>query len=332
MGAIYLPSDVVIGLAEAATWGTAVLDSAAFAQIKCENPIIVPDVKLHDEPASRGVRYIDVADLVRNEKGSMPKLSISNAHARTNDLALIFYLFFQNVTEGASTPFSKTFTFHSTQPDFTANAGCFASAIVKMPGSSLCLKMNDVICEHLNIKCDPGGRLMYTADLVGRGAVTLNSNPSGTWTIADDEFYYFEDMAAFSHNFGGAVSPVLSGGWELDLTQKMTPSGQDSGNFQTWAIGEYGGTFKATWVWNTNTMPTAFAAGTPGSISLRWGNATPGTVDRDLSFAMYGVLEEAPINHGDVISQDITLKIAGDVSAATQPITVILADAQDKLW
>jgi hypothetical protein len=345
--AIYVPDEAVLALGQQTTWGTVHADSSNFNnsntvnghQLKVDKPAIEADVKLRNDETARGVRYKDVADLVRDETGANPKIKLPDHNARKLCLPLLLASHFQYVVEGAATPYKKTFTYHATQPDFTANAGYFLTGLLKMPIASQSIKAKDLIGSALNFKCAPGGVLQVGADLTGRGALTLTSNPSGTWSVLSPasttamNYYPFEKIDRYSINFAGAVSLGV-GAFEINLTKELKPMGQASGVNQSWALSKYGGTFKGSFIWNADAaiFLSSYPAGTACAINISWGNVTPGTVDGDLDFAIYGVLNKASINPADALMIDAEFEIAGSVGGTIQPITVIIADAVDKAW
>lgn len=330
---VYTPQDFALGIKQQATFGTEIADSIAFETLLMENAKIEPDIKFRPYAGSRMARFVDVSDLYADQKGAKPKLSLSLLMARKANLPLLLYMFFQKVTEADGTPFGKTFIPHATQPDFSANAGCFSSIIVKGPIASKSRKINDCICTKLVLKCDPGGVLSLTADILGRGAVTLTANPSGTWTYGANSFYAFEDMARATLNFGGAITCV-AGGWELELNREFFEVGQSSGNFATWGMGKFTGTLKGSLLYDTavDALEAALVARTAGTINYAWGNASAGTVDGDLDVTAYGVLKKVDFNHSDKTMLDYELELAGVAPTTTQPITIIMADAVEKTW
>lgn len=334
---IKIPDEVEVALGQEATFGTALADDADFNnttpefghQIKVANPVVEMDVKIRDDDAARGKRYIDVEDLNRDWIGSNPKLKIPEHFVRKDELGLLLYSHFQAVTEG-SDPFQKVFIYHATQPDFTANAGCFMTGIVKMPVASNSFKFKSMVCPTFTLKATPSGVLTISSDLMGKGPVVLDCNPSGTWLIADDDFFYFESPAAYTYDFSGAVSPGV-GEWELTPSMVVTPIGQSSGECQSYGLSKYGGTFKGSFQWNGTTQDffTNLPLGTAVTITITYGSDG---VDGYLNFVIHGVLEAVDLNYGDTLMIDATVKIAGDVSGSIQPLTITLADAVDKGW
>lgn len=339
---IYMPEEVAVGIAQQTTWGTIWPDASAFDQIVCDKPELTADVRKRDHLAVTGARWEDVANMARDEVGANPTLKLPDHFVRKKQLAVILFSFFQNVTEAGSTPYKKTFTFHDTQPDFTAvpSTACFLTACMKMPVASNSLKVKDLICRSISLKCAPGGLLSLSADFIGRGAMVLTGNPSGTWTaqpVATTtvmNFYPFEKMVRYTYDFAGAASPG-AGAWELNAQiGKVIPVGQSAGFCQSFAIGQYGGTFKGSIMWNSTEQAflTNYPLGTPVTINAAWGNATAGTDDGDLDITAYGVLDEVSINPADVLMIDYTVKLGGSVANVKEPLTIILSDATHKTW
>jgi len=338
---IFVPDEAVLAVGQQAAFGTVLTDAADFNnttpefghQIKCPPPTIDLDVKHRDDETARGKRYIDARDLNRDQKGSNPKITIPDHIVRKDSLAMFLYAMLQSVVESATTPYQKVINFHATQPDFTADAGCFLTALLKMPVASKSIKMADMICRTLSLKCDPGDVLRMSCELFGRGTPSLTSNPSGTWTVADDDFFYFEDLAAYTYNFGGGAASPGIGGFELNLTENIGLIGQDSTAeaCQSYALSKYGGTFKGSFIWNgtEHAFLTNYPTGTELAIALNWG--TDG-VDGYLNMALNGVLDDVSLTYGDAIMVEATVKLAGNAGDTTEPVVISIADAVDKGW
>ena len=174
---------------------------------------------------------------------------------------------------------------------------------------------------------------MGSVDLVGRGATSTTAAPTATQALAAASFLTWEQMDRFTYDIGGgALSPVPFA-WDLDLTWKITPAGANgSGLFQTFVLDEFAGTFKATLLWDANTklMFSTLAAKTSIEFNVGYGNATPGTVDGDFDIAGHGILNTASIERGDTLNKEITINLIGDEANSKVPITIIVADADDK--
>lgn len=337
MATFYDGQTTQVGILDQTVWGTAAADSAAAEVVVCDYPDLDFDPKERTERrCSNGKRWRVDTDALIDFKGSMPKLPLSFNATKTG-LAKIFYSFFQSATEVNSTPYKKVFTLAAAQPDFPnitpPTSGYFDTVIVKHPAASTSLKFIDSISSELALDCQPGSLLGITTTKIGRGSVTTNSNPSGTWTPPARTYYHYEDIARFTFDFGaGAQAMYLMGGWALNLSYEVTATGQDSGKFQTYSLTNPTGTFTARVNWDANarTWLTNAAAGTYITVNIGWGNATAGTVDGDLDLT-FTVTPKIPKTNGDKdIVMDVEGTVVGHSSAA--PITVILADGTDRNW
>ncbi|MBD3403517.1 hypothetical protein GF420_11520, partial [candidate division GN15 bacterium] len=194
-------ADKQIGIAQQSTWGTAIADNAAFTKLLVEPTTFELDVKKRDNPSSVGTRNKTYGQVVHDTKGAMLMISLSG-FARRNDLVQLLYGKIQGVTEGAASPYSKTYVFGDTQPDFASDAGHFLTVIERDPTSSRSLKGADMIVQQLTLTLNAGERLQYSAELVGRGVPDHDSNPSGTWTLVDGNFWHFEDLVRATADWG----------------------------------------------------------------------------------------------------------------------------------
>lgn len=343
MADIYVGGDTELWIAEQATYGTAIADDAAgphpggWTVIQCMAPKIVPDVLVREVTADRGVRYQDVKDFAVSDTGAMPKVTIPDHPVRKDILARFLYTHLQEVVEEIGTPFKKVFNYPSTtHPDFGSDEGCFLSVIQKLPIASNSLKVTDAIGSKLNFSCSPKGALLMSADLIGRGPISLVANPTATQLYPADDFFYFEDMVRFTYDVGSGATAAIPFAWSLELTKKEIPVGFDSasGKYQNITFSEYGGTFKMTVLWDVNTKElfSDLQDGTPIEINIGWGNATPGTVDGDLDFTLIGLIDTASLERGDTLNKEITIKLLADVANTDIPVEIILADAVDYTW
>jgi len=333
----YVGTETVLWIAEQATFGTAIADDAAdsWHEIQSVGGKIAPDVNIIDVKGDRGYRYPDVEDFHHTEDGAMPAAIISDIPIRKTDLARFWMLFFHNCTEGEEAPFSKTFTIPTTYPDFSANGGLFCSVIHKMPVAASSWKINDCICQHLNLKNSPKSVVTGSVDLVGRGATSTTADPDATQLLAPATFFTWERMARFTYAVGGGNLSPVPYAWDLDLRWKITPAGADgSGLFQTFILDEFAGTFKATLLWDANTklLFSKLADKTAVEFNVGYGNASAGTVDGDFDISGHGLLNAASIERGDTLNKEITINLVGDEENSKVPITIIVADGEDKAY
>jgi hypothetical protein len=321
--------DCKYGIAEQTTWGTGVADDAAVVELSCNAFNIDPNVKVDENPGAHATRNPIYEDAQAHSVGCEPKVPIAGP-AKLTELTHFLAGFFQNVSEGATTPYAKTFTPHATQPDFTTDAGFFYSIFERDPVASRSGKMVDAIIASLTLSCEEGGRLMYSAEFHGRGAVAETSNPSGTWTISTSTFWRWHELAIATINFGAGAQAIHMRKFEIKLIQELLMNGHSGGDFETFLLGtrtpEF--TIELTKDAQAASAKSNLRSDTAISVRIGWGNGTPGTASGDLDIQFTGKLTEVPNEKGGILSCPCKGKILGATAAA--PITVVLADAVDR--
>ena len=120
----YETRQVRYGYAEQTAFDTPEIDSAGIAEITCDAFDIDPDVMIHELPLNHGTRQPVEQLTVHSIIGSAAKFTVQGP-VDLNDIDQFAYAHFQKVIEGADTEFTKTFTYFSTHPDFSADAGHF---------------------------------------------------------------------------------------------------------------------------------------------------------------------------------------------------------------
>lgn len=343
------PRQFVSGLVQQAAFGTAEADSVNFnaANQGFETMLAYPELdsgaKKQEDKLAAGTRSPVSGNFKVLTDGMMPQLVLPDGDARQDELKLLLAMFFQSVTEGATTPYSAACKFNKTaQPDFPANAGFFATAILKDPyaGANQSVKVKDIIAKSLKFSWQPGDDhlLKVGATLVGRGNPTRNANPSGTWAKSAEAFWSFYDIGRATLNDGTAYNMILDGPGSITLDQMVEGVGQASGEVYTFGLGDHLGLFSfvcqhgssAASALQFEAARAAYLAGTLLTMRIGWGHATAGTSDGDLDFAFTGKITEEP--KLDLSGEIAKFTIAGKMfatSSATDLITVTIADALD---
>ena len=335
MALVYASDDLRIGIAEQSTWGTAVADSGAFTELQVEPSIIEQKVNVREIPGSHATREDIYANLFTDTKGAMPEFGFKGPVSKLS-LAQILYGLFQQVTEGASSPFSKSFTVPTTQADNSASAGKLHTVILRHQDASLSHKVSDAIVKKLVLSIKKGEHLQMAVDMVARGAVSKVSNPSGTWTIPTFTPYAFEDLARTSLNFGAGAQTLTLEEVEVPYENDIVPVGGASSLFTNYGIKKRMGTVKAKWLYiaaQFASMNANLIGNTAVTFNLGWGNATPGTVDGDLDLTITGKLTgvREVRGAGDLLLMETDIKILA-ASASSKGLTVTFADGVDKAW
>lgn len=335
----YNLKDKRYGYAQQAAWATAVADAGAFDEVECEPFTIDPDIKYRVVEGSHATRDMTYGDISADTKGSMPFFTVAG-EVKANEIDNFLYAHFQKVVEG-DTPFGKTFTYHATQPDLSVltaitEPGYVATWCERNPASSTSLKVGKAISKSITLTLTPAERLKYTQDWVSLGTADLTSDPSGTWTRQADEYFHFEDVARATIDFGGGAQPVVpTGDWVFAFGCDVKGVGQDgSGSFAGMhTLFNRTATFSV--VINRDAQvasaKTNWAAGTPVTIRLGWGNATAGTVDGDLDILVTGKIEKIEEDNEEILGAIITGTIAAS-AAGSEATTIVIANSQDRTW
>ena len=319
------------GHAEQSVFGTEVADGAAFNELDTDHFNIDKDVQTIETDDAHATRNPTYDDQTNNVNGSAPSFTVSG-DAKRLELADWLYAHFQKVVEGATTPYDKTFTFPTTpaQPDFTVDAGYFATFIERFPTASYSWKVIDAISQELTLSGNPGEYVKFAQAWMARGAGSETANPSGTWTINPKDRWHWADIARVTID-GTAVT--MTAGWEVKLSRTLDKVGHGSGSFDTFGLVLNKLTFKMVILKDalTQSMMTKLKAGTGITVNLGWGNVTPGTDDGDLDITFTAKLLTVKPNNEDTQGIELT----GNILAATpgaEPITIIMADAVDRTW
>jgi hypothetical protein len=328
------------GIPQQAVFGTAGADALNALELAMDSIEINEDVKKEEnDTALTGIATDDIANHETHNYGNSPQFEINTPNGVVKqEIDVMLYAHMQSVTEGATTPYSKTFVFPTTQPDFSASAGYFGTFVFRAPDASNSIKIRDCIgCAKLAFSIDPGDWLKANQSWQGRGAVAATSNPTGTWARSGRSGRYHYNNLTMLMDFGAGDQTVVKLGaisWETN-----TPVGfidGASGDFANFAIGPYKGTFNARINYDANgkSAETNHRAGTPVKVTLRWGNATAGTVDGDLQFKFQVELIEVKRVAGDngIFAVDLSGAICGDQATAYAMYQVIMANAIDRAW
>jgi hypothetical protein len=329
-----VPQQKLYGIAQQAAWGTAIADNVAFTQLDVEHTEVKKDPKVEENPQSTGARVMRDASRIVHTNELMPTISLSGLVFPSN-IDLFLAAIFQNVSEGATTPFAKTFTFPDTIPAFAADAGYFFTIIEQDPAASKSTKLVDAICSKLSLTGEAGGFLKYSAEFVGRGLPSDVANPSGTWTRGDEsEILAVASIDRMTINPGSSASYHLKS-FELTKEQAVIPIGQDgSGNHASVSLGQPQLSLSMTLVKDADwhALLTAKDAGTIGVVNIGWGNATPGTVDNDFDITARLQIQSAEKDHSEVMYGKIGGQLLEADDGATEPLTIVMANAVDRAW
>jgi len=345
---IRTPKEKRYGIVEQATWGTIMVDTSVLdngttnngVQLDIDPFTINPAVNIREGRQSIGTRRPFSGSRTHDMKRVAPLISLPAFEAKKDELDLFLYAIMQSVDESDTTPFLKTYTIADTQPDFSADAGFFMTFWERFPASSTSRVIKDVIAKALTLSCEPGGRLMLAGELIGRGAMGQNANPTGDWSRADSEntdYFFWEDITRFTCDFGsGPVDLRPSGAFEFTLAHDALPYGNDgTGEFEIFAIRNWqlglkmiiGDDLTAV---IRNQFESAHKDGTVCTVEIGWGTATP-AADGDLEITCEVQFTDVVPDSADILGIEVTGQIVTDL-ITDSPITIILVNTVDRTW
>jgi hypothetical protein len=330
---MYSGEDVRFAIAEEALFKTPVADGAAMIELDCEKFPINPDKKHHAPPRAQGQLHPDISNLWNDSKGSIPTFTLKTI-ALKQQLAIWLNLLFQNVSEGATTPYQKVFTFPDVGPNFVANNGEFITVVRRMPVASVSEKITSAIVTKLDLSLNANaddGCLAISPTLIGMN-YSRTANPSGAWAKTadgDTERFSIFDMAVCT--LGG--SAIVLNDFKASIECLWKPMGVDgAGGYQTYMLQGQSATLNISGVWDAVTRAglTALDAGSEVHFVLGWG-ATG--VSGYLNFDFYGIPMpgSAPVDDATRLV-NLQIKCASNNASSHEAVSIALADAHDWGW
>lgn len=324
------PREMQFGYAQQTAYGTAEIDSVAVTEIDCEPFAVNRDIKMIEVAGSHGSREKHENNILNLDKACVPTFTVE-AIVKKEELAFWLAAFFQSVVEGVATPYDKTYTLPTTQPDFEADAGYFFTWFVRDPVALKSTKVKDCILKSLAIKLVGGEPCKVTMEWVGLGLPTVNHTFSGTWTAnGTTNLFYREDIDRVTMDFGaGAVNFRLMEA-EINLGRDIVGVGQDGlGQNQVLHLANpnHTCTIKVVKDDDWETTKTNHAANMPVDFNLSWGNVAPGTDDGDFDIAMHGLIDGPggeDTNYDEPMGGTVKAHLCRTDTDET--ITVIMAD------
>jgi hypothetical protein len=323
MGSLYSGRHMIYSILPETTFGTPIADAGAMVQLSCEPFTINPDVKHRVPNRAYGKLYHDIVNVWNDTKGSIPAVSVKTV-ALKKQLALWLYLCMQQMSEGITPNYEKVFSFPTVGPDFTANAGCFATLISKAPVASVSEKITSALCHQLtftlNSKNDDAN-LALTAALIGM-AYSRTSNPSGTLTKSAENRFNFYDVGVCTLD-GNAL---ILDDFKLVITSKLVPIGGASGKPQSFAIADQTAQLDVTGEWDANSRGalTKLDSGAIAEFILSWGTAA---TDGYLQFKINGVIQSGNPTEDETKKVKFVMDAIADVANTKVPVSITLDDA-----
>ena len=319
------------GYAEQTAFATPEADGVAVDEVTCDPFDVDPDVMIHELSQNHGDRKPVEQNTVHSVQGSSAKFSVIGP-VDLNDIDQFAYAHFQKVIEGADTEFTKTFTYFSTHPDFSADEGHFLTWTKRLPTASTSQKCGGCIASRFKLSGERDGMLMFETDWVALGTSNDVSNPSGTWTPRDGTGYvYFNDIASATLSHGSALgSPtaLTMKSFEVEGTWEPEKVGHSSTNgFEQHGIKTISGTFKIKMLRDT----TADEA----LVSLKAGELVQFSVDLGtITITVTGKIESLEYDTEGLLVNEISCRMLSSYTAGSvgECLTLVVQNTVDRSW
>lgn len=331
--------DIIYTWTEQATWGSIGGGETVHNRIDMEPE--EPDDDLKEREPNRSQRFrMQHYDNVRHDFNGAAPICPIRMPVKLLEMPIVLFLAFQSVSEGASTPFTKTYQLMSTQPDFVASAGYFFRFQRRNLNPSLTrsLSVLDCIARNVHLTWKHGEndqRLFADMPLIqGRGAPNRNLTASGTVNHIAEDFYNFNNIKTFTAN-GSVLHP-----WGIDMNFSLIgePNGveQNTGKFLTHVIKrvEVACTFDV--LWSTAAHDLLLENDDDPPLTRQWilEHGTAGAAGH-LKFDLNAIVKkskEVYIDDVRCIRFNLKTLVGSQGSDTTQPFTVTCTDVVDRNW
>ncbi len=206
------------GYSRESTFGTPIADNGAFKEIIVPRGInIDPAVVKSDLDQNRDSRIFHLADSHNDTFTGPVTMTIPEMICTKDRFCDMLYAVTQNrVSEGlVGTGYSKVFNMHSSQPDFTANAGYFFTLGWRGPVTAKHIKVTSCIVKSLEIDIDKTvsgeKEMIYLKNIVIIGKKMAQASTfSGTWTPPAMSGVYYPHAMVFTDITNTNATPAWS--------------------------------------------------------------------------------------------------------------------------
>jgi len=326
------------GISEEATFGTAIADGGAFIQLEGPIPTVDEGVMSDVKTKANGRRVISDIDIFHTQTGGLRTISFSDLLVRKADLAHLLYAVHGGVvSEGATTPYQKSFTWTSTttQPDYSANAGYFCTVAIYEPLSAKDRKFTSCILSDLTLSADltGDGRLRASGTFITGFASTAGSTLSGSWAYNTQAYIQCNNPAKKLI----ASSDIVLYGFDITYSNNAVRVGSDStGGAETYFIGggdtglSVTGNLLVKYDTATDDLIADSVAGTGRKFEFEVGtDGVDGFFDIYLDKIIFGAADK---DYGDARGQAVNLPFTAVHLTGAAMSVVQIADAVDKSW
>ena len=321
------------GISEESTFGAVIEDNVAFVQMEGPVPSINEGVIRNIDYKANGSRIRLDTDDYFTQDGGIRVISFSDLIVRRTMLADLLYGVFGNVTEGATTPYSKDFVWTSstTQPDYSASAGYFMTVAINRTLSSKDRKYTSCILRTLTLTADltGDGRLRASGEFISGFSSTATANLSGTWAYSAANYFNCHE---FSQKQINNVDIVLYG-FDVTFTNNAVRiGGNSSGDAESYALPQYDVTGNLLVKWDTATddLLADSKQGNLRELDLQVGSA--GVAGHFAVFCDNVAFGDVDDEHGDERGHAVNVPFTALFKTGGGMCTATVADGSDRSW
>jgi len=338
---VYANEQTKWGYIQQTTWGTPDDGTGNYTMFEGPPPTGIDyGVTRSIEHKFDGGRVKQYGSIFYTESGGLRVIPFSDVIVRRLDLPVLLYGVMQNVDEGESSAYFKTYTWDetTTQPDFASldaasDLGYMATIGIYDPIASNHRLFEGCILRSLTLSADLSGdgRLRASGEWISGFAndVDVNFN-SGTWGYAAQNYYNFNEMTKKQIE----NTDMVVYGFSITFTNNAVRVGSSSaGEAETYALPMYDITGEITVKYDANTdgFIADAIAGTGKEIDLAVGDDTPNA--GYFSIVLDEVYFDNPTkDYSGEMGQAITLPFTAALEQGANMAVVSVADGTDRGW
>jgi len=342
--AVYYPQEWRVGIAEEATFGTAITVQASFKELEITEPsqIDYAGIVRDERKRADGKRVKAYTDIYLDEEGGADGYTCTVGGLLTDLTAdlLLFGNIQDLVSEAATTPYLKTFEWDgSTDGDNSGSPYKFFTLDLHDPIAAQSVELKTCVIKTLTITSDPGtngGRgsfsaVFWTGFKPTRGLGTATA--PGSWTAPGTDYYVHQLLNTKTV----AAADVVVGSFSLTFENNVQRIGFDSsGDPQAYVFPMFDLTGEVSVKYDANTdqeidkfILNPEGGSAESAIVMQWGD---GTADGTLLFRVNAIYTGAPSKSFEDKGTFITLPFQGVDDGTNEVIDVLIANAIDRTW
>lgn len=333
-GIVHGGSESKWGILEMSDFDAAVSATGNHEMVEGPMPTVDPGLFRDNTVKAGDGRMRAVANDFVSAKGGLRVISFSDMVVRHDDLGVLLYAVCQNVSEGAGTPFEKTYTLANatTQPDFSADAGFFAQIGIYDTIASYHRAYTGCILRTLTLSVDLAndGLLRASGEWISGFAENTTTNfNTGTWAYNAQDYFNFHVTPTKKI----ASADIVLHGFDITINNNAVRVGSTgaNGDCETYALGigdtgyEISGNIKTKFDVNTQGIIAADRAGTTTAIQLACGtDGATGNFDFTCASCL---LQDPKDDYENAMGRSIDIPFIANTSAV-----FTCSDALDRTW